>query len=398
MRLILIPIKTFYPGFHGGGPARSIYNLSLSFPNSCFRVLCENHERLHRKPYSSSQLQELLDVFPANLKASYCADLVYPLALLSNILHLPKAIRPILYLPSFFSSYSILSLFLSFFLSLLFKNAYSKLLIVISPRNELSFESLRFSPLRKRLWMFCFRILRCSHINSKLAFHSSNPEESSDIALHFPGSRVFLAPNIPPPVITAPSPSLPLVPLKLLYVGRISKDKNIAVLASVVALLSRSLPVTLTVVGPIVDSTVYHTLCSIIDSSSALLEYVGPVNPFSLRQYYLSNHAFFFPALSENFCNSIAESLSHGLPVVTSSHTPWSQSTSLASSGTHGLISNGFYASTSGDFSDYVTALSRLNDTVRSGHYSSVRAQALAFYLGHPIVTSSRSLNRLIFE
>jgi glycosyltransferase involved in cell wall biosynthesis len=104
--------------------------------------------------------------------------------------------------------------------------------------------------------------------------------------------------------------------LKLLYVGELSKNKNIVTSITAAALLNRERPTTLTLVGAGGDAE------SAIDAVIASGKYpfvsrLGRVDdPSKLAAIYRDHDVFVMPSFRETFGVAYIEALSQGLPIV----------------------------------------------------------------------------------
>ncbi len=97
----------------------------------------------------------------------------------------------------------------------------------------------------------------------------------------------------------------------VLFVGRLNRGKNVAVLAKAVAeLAGRGLPV--------------HLLCAGVgEERQAILDLLGPnatcpgnIDPERLARLYASADLFAFPSQVEEYANVVLEALTSGLPVL----------------------------------------------------------------------------------
>lgn len=100
--------------------------------------------------------------------------------------------------------------------------------------------------------------------------------------------------------------------IKLIYAGRIDRNKNIPTIQKAAAILrGRGYKVSLTVVGKIADERVFsiikkdpYTICLSAQPKELLLE------------FYRKNNIFVMPSFTESFGLVYAEAMSQGLPVI----------------------------------------------------------------------------------
>jgi glycosyltransferase involved in cell wall biosynthesis/predicted metal-dependent phosphoesterase TrpH len=99
---------------------------------------------------------------------------------------------------------------------------------------------------------------------------------------------------------------------KVLYVGRVSKEKGLMHLAAGFRALSREMPgARLVVIG---DGPYTEELASQVPSDKVV--FTGPVTGEKLARLYASSDVFAFPSETETFGNVVVEAQATGLPVV----------------------------------------------------------------------------------
>jgi 1,2-diacylglycerol 3-alpha-glucosyltransferase len=116
----------------------------------------------------------------------------------------------------------------------------------------------------------------------------------------------------------SPLPRLPYVPrgdepVRLLYVGRLSKEKNIDALIRAVASRALRQRVHLRIVG---SGTQTRSLRRLIRRSGAPVSLEGALSDFELARRYAATDIFCMPSRAELECIAALEALSYGLPIV----------------------------------------------------------------------------------
>ncbi len=100
--------------------------------------------------------------------------------------------------------------------------------------------------------------------------------------------------------------------IKLIYAGRIDRNKNIPTIQSAMKILqTRGYDVSLTVVGRVADQKLYDEL-----KSDSFTTCVNPVPKEELISFYRSHNIFVMPSFTESFGLVYVEAMSQGLPVV----------------------------------------------------------------------------------
>jgi glycosyltransferase involved in cell wall biosynthesis len=108
---------------------------------------------------------------------------------------------------------------------------------------------------------------------------------------------------------------LPEDGIRLLYVGRVSREKNLELLAECVPGLFKARPdLSLTLVG---DGP-FRTALQARLSGHPRVRFTGVVQGERLSSLFASADIFVFPSLTDTFGNSVVEALASGVPCVTS--------------------------------------------------------------------------------
>ena len=100
--------------------------------------------------------------------------------------------------------------------------------------------------------------------------------------------------------------------IKLIYAGRIDRNKNISTTQKAVALLrEKGYKVTFTVVGKVADKKIYNKI-----KKDLYTECLPAQSKQSLLEIYRKHDIFVMPSFTESFGLVYAEAMSQGLPVV----------------------------------------------------------------------------------
>ncbi|HVE60748.1 MAG TPA: glycosyltransferase, partial [Chitinophagaceae bacterium] len=111
--------------------------------------------------------------------------------------------------------------------------------------------------------------------------------------------------------------------VKLVTVALISPMKNHAL--TLLALKNVAAFVEYDIYGPVKDQKYWSDCLQIISTlpPNVKVNYNGIVDPSKVSSVLVQNHCLIMPSKSENFSHAIYESLSSGVPVITSYFTPW---------------------------------------------------------------------------
>ncbi len=101
-------------------------------------------------------------------------------------------------------------------------------------------------------------------------------------------------------------------PLKLMYAGRIDRNKNIPSIQKAISILSqKGIDATLTVVGKVADKKLFDEIKN--DPNTTCLD---PLPKEKLIEIYRKHNIFVMPSFTESFGLVYAEAMSQGLPVI----------------------------------------------------------------------------------
>jgi glycosyltransferase involved in cell wall biosynthesis len=315
--IILTFLRHYLPGFRAGGPIRSIANLVEAIGEEFeFRIVTLDRDLGDSDPYSH--------VAPDRWTAVGKAWVMYvqpPGFGLRKLAMVARATpHDLVYLNSFFDPRFTQQVLLARRLGLLPMRP-----LLIAPRGELSAGALQIKRLRKSAFIAAGRLLR---LHEGATWQATSHDEAGDIRRRVRADgRVFVVPNLPSSGIEGLKEHsiarTPGEPLRVCFLSRISRKKNLDYALGVLARVS--VPLNFTIYGPIEDAQ-YWSECTLLMTklpSHVNAVYAGEL-PHSEVQAALQRHdVFFLPTRNENFGHVIQEALSAGLVVLISDQTPW---------------------------------------------------------------------------
>ncbi|MEU4714747.1 glycosyltransferase family 4 protein [Micromonospora purpureochromogenes] len=309
---VLLTCEFFEPGFRAGGPVRSIAQL-LDVVSRSVEVTMVTRDRDlgSTEPYAGLSGRWVR----RGRTRVYYLDPARPRHWFALIRDLRSTCFDLLYVNSLWATSSILPILA----------ARIRLIrvtqILVAPRGELAQSALNAKAGKKRLFLRVWRpFLRWSRV----FWHATSAHEAMLIRSAFPWARIETRQN----EVSLPAEPMPPVetgePVRLVFVGRVSPVKNLAMVVTALAQMTR--PVVFDVYGPLEDEN-YWSACR--DLATQLppvvkLTYRGELAPEQVRPTFARYDAFVFPTQGENFGHVIAESLSACCPVICSDQTPWS--------------------------------------------------------------------------
>lgn len=194
---------------------------------------------------------------------------------------------------------------------------------VVSPRGSLSKWSMENgSKVKKIFWP----IIQRPALLSASCFHATSYQEYEDIRnLNFK-QPVAIIPNGIDEYSRFSMGKKSDGTRQLLYLGRIHPKKGITRLLKAWRNIHSNYPNwTLKIVGPLDNEHAQNLISFVRNEKLPRIEFSGPLYGEDKLKCYQSADLFILPTFSENFGMVVAEALSHGLPVITTYGTPWSE-------------------------------------------------------------------------
>ena len=303
----------YLPGEKYGGPVTSLYNLTELIGNDVsLYIICLDHDLKEKKRYSN-----ISDGWNRIGKArvKYLSDKDFNESHFSEII---DEISPnLLYVSSIFSA--------SHVLPALSLSRKKRIPVLLAPRGELNTNALRKKSLKK--WIY-LTLLKVGNKLKETHFQATSNEELKNIveSLHVKQSRVFLLPNIPTAYVPKKNISKNENEIKLCFVGRIVKNKNLHIaLKAVTGCKNR---VCFDIYGPIEDTIYWDECRALMDSvgDNIIITYKGALKPAEMRETYSQYDCLISPTEFENYGQSIVEAMLHDVPVIVSKGTtPWDE-------------------------------------------------------------------------
>jgi glycosyltransferase involved in cell wall biosynthesis len=143
----------------------------------------------------------------------------------------------------------------------------------------------------------------------------TTPELGRHISDLVSPERIHLIPNGVDTTLFRPVPRAVGDAKTALYVGRLSKEKNLSVLVRAAASLRGRLPLRLVLVG---DGPLRESLAVEARDAGVAVDFPGVVNQRTLPQLYAASDAFVLASFTEGHPKVLIEAMSTGLPCVAS--------------------------------------------------------------------------------
>lgn len=324
-KIVLVVISYFEPGFKAGGPIKSILNLINNLSNEInFKVITSDRDLGDNKPFHNVKVKTWVRKTKYNIL--YIPGGMYRLFYLINYIN--KTSYDIIYLNSFFDPLFSILLVIAHKFKFIRRSS-----IIIAPRGELTPGCLKINANRKKIYI---KIAKYFNIYRGIYWHATNNEEVIEIVnnLCINNSYIRVANNLvsfhdentlcdPDKVICANKDPEKSINLKVVFLSRISKEKNLPFILE--TLNKIQYPITLDIYGTIEDKVLWKSCLEYMEKMvrNVTINYKGVITPNKVHSTLAKYDLFFFPTVGENFGHVIAESLSVGTPVLISDKTPW---------------------------------------------------------------------------
>lgn len=308
---VLIFTAFYKPGFKGGGPIKSVYNIVSSLCDSFnFDIVTLDRDLNETEPYINIKQNEWNKMSDSIRVYYYSPDKM-------NIGTFYKICRnsnyDIIYLNSLYNKQTV-------YLTLLNKFNLIKGNLIIAPRGEVEDGAISIKKNKKILFL---KLNSLINLYKNITWHATNIQEKNDIKKYINTNKIYVAENIP----DAPSTNNMTIKkdqgfLKLVFLSRISTKKNI--LLSLKALKGVHGKIIFDIYGPIEDHK-YYTNCKYYAEtlpSNICVNFKGGIEPNMVTKTLSKYHFFIFPTLGENYGHVIYEALSACVPIITTKSVP----------------------------------------------------------------------------
>lgn len=311
---IVVLIDWFLPGNKAGGPVKSVYSmLCLLKSQFNFSVITTNRDLGANTPYQTVKSDEWTSF--DGIPIYYFSAEKFGANKLAEIIN--SCHPDIIYLNSFWSfNFSILPLRLK-------KSGKLNAKVVLAPRGMLGKGALSIKPLKKKIFLASLSFIK---LHDDVVFHATTKDEENEIRKYFKYSEIRIASNLnTTAIVKSRTTTKHEGELKLFYLSRISRVKNLHFALEVLKSLKTQATVSYDIYGSIEDETYWNECLEIIKTLPANIKvsYKGELSFDQVQPTILNYHFLFLPTLNENFGHSIAETLKSACPVIISTATPW---------------------------------------------------------------------------
>ncbi|CAN2040989.1 Glycosyl transferases group 1 [Candidatus Magnetomoraceae bacterium gMMP-15] len=305
----------YLPGYKSGGPLRTLSSMVKRLGKEFqFKIVTRDRDSKDIVAYSDIKVDNWNNIKKVQvlyLSPKNCGFKNFKKILCSTEYDL-------LYLNSFFSFHFTIKPLLLRLLNLI-----PNVPVIIAPRGEFSIGAIKLKKIKKQIFIFFAKIIK---LYKKIIWQASSQYEKDDIQRIFGNNiPVIIASNLADinQEIDFKKSYKNLRSLKIIYLSRISRMKNLDVALNILKTMKEE--IYFNIYGP-VDDQIYWGQCQrIIDSlpENIKVKYHGSVAHNQVSSIMNKHDLFFLPTKGENFGHVILEAMLAGCPVLISDQTPW---------------------------------------------------------------------------
>ncbi|MDP2175539.1 MAG: glycosyltransferase family 4 protein [Bacteroidota bacterium] len=313
---IVIFTDWYVPGYKAGGPIQSVYNLvELLSKHYHVKVITRNTDYQSNKPYSDIVADEWVKV-KENQEVFYCSSAKLSISLIKQFIKLNKDKRILINgLFSFYFS----------FLPLLFVVILGVKKSFVAVRGMLHQSALSVKPIKKQIFL---AFARGFGLYKSTVLLSTSVQETKEIKMALGGKvNIQLIKNIPLVVkdlnISEKHFKNENNQLKILFLGRISEEKNAHILVD--ALQNYPLPIKVVFCGAYVNQVYFNEFEKKLNQlpNHIQYQYINDLPHQQIETLFFNSDILVLPSLGENFGHAIFESFAFATPVIIGNNTPW---------------------------------------------------------------------------
>lgn len=312
MRKILILAGRYLPGYKDGGPVRSIVNLTEWMGDEYdIRIMCLDRDHGDADRYPGIRIKEYNEVGKAKVW--------YTPSFLSDDIEMLAKEADVVYVCGPYSDYARHAMRLK-------KSGRIGAPLYIASMGSFSPEAFKIKGFKKRLFISAMKLT--GMFRPVIWSVTSEREEEELKAIVGKDEKCVIASDLPRRGITQHSHVKEKGALKLVFISRISRKKNLSAVYDILRSVSDETKIKLDIYGTPEDKQYLHECMQRFDDLKKThplckWEYKGEAESENVPAIFADYDAFIFPTLGENYGHVIAESLSAGCIPVISDTTPW---------------------------------------------------------------------------
>lgn len=312
MRRILILMGRYLPGYRDGGPVRSIANLTEWMGDEYdIRIMCLDRDHGDADRYPGIETGGYTGVGKAKVwyTESFNAGDIAKLADDADVV----------YCCGPYNDYARIAMRLK-------KEGVIAAPLYVASMGSFSPEAFKIKGFKKRLFI---RYMKLKGLFDDIIWSVTSEREEAELkAVIGGGAKCVTASDLPRNGVTVHTGLKEAGTLRLVFVSRISRKKNLAAIPDILKHTDDDIKIKLDIYGTPEDEAYLHECMERLDGlkkthPGCKWEYKGTAESEKVPDIFARYDAFIFPTLGENYGHVIAESLAAGCPPVISDTTPW---------------------------------------------------------------------------
>ncbi len=312
MRKILIITGRYLPGYRDGGPVRSLINLTEWMGDKYdIRIMCLDRDHGDTERYPGVTVDSYNNVGKAKVwyTSDFSREAVGKLAEDADVV----------YVCGPYGDYARFAMSLK-------KEGKITAPLYIASMGSFSPEAFKIKGLKKRLFI---SYMKLAHMFDNVIWSVTSQREEDELrsVIGF-GSRCVIASDLPRKGTTDHSRIKESDALKICFISRISRKKNLIAIPDILKNISDDCNIKLDIYGVDEDKAYLRECLMRFDAlrkthPNCRWEYKGEADSNMIPSIFADYDALLFPTLGENYGHVIAESLAAGCIPVISDTTPW---------------------------------------------------------------------------
>ena len=309
MKRILILAGRYLPGFKDGGPVRTILNLTEWFGDEYdIRVMCLDRDHGDEQPYPDIKVDEFNKVGKAQVwyTQHFTAEAIERLAK-------EAAVE---YCCGPYNDYARIAMKLK-------REGKIKAPLYVAAMGSFSPAAFKIKGFKKKLFVDYMKL--SGNFNKVIWSVTSKREEKELREIIGKGAKCIVAEDLARQKVQEHLHIKEVNKLKLIFLSRISRKKNLVVVPDILKELSDAYEIEIDVYGVCEDEEYLKECMDKFKKLPARIkwEYKGELDSEAVPKVFADYDVFLFPTLGENYGHVIAEALSAGCVPVISDTTPW---------------------------------------------------------------------------
>lgn len=302
----------YLPGFRDGGPVRSILNLTEWMGDEYdIRIMCLDRDHGDTDRYPGMSVNTYTTVGKAKVwyTPAFSAEDIYKLSSEADIV----------YCCGPYGDYARIAMRLK-------KEGKITVPLYVASMGSFSPEAFKIKGFKKKLFI---AYMKMTGMFDDITWSVTSEREESELkAVVGSDCKCIIATDLPRKGVTDHTGAKQPGSLKLAFVSRISRKKNLAAVYGILRSVSDDISIRLEIYGTPEDKDYLHECMAKLDELKKThplckWEYKGEVASEKVPEVFAQHDAFIFPTLGENYGHVIAESLAAGCIPIISDTTPW---------------------------------------------------------------------------